>query len=236
MNVMCKKTASETLKTSDRCKAGTRASAADSRWSQALEPLYWNQRYASSELVWTGDANHTLVAETEGLLPGCALDLASGEGRNAIWLAEQGWSVRAVDFSSVATEKAIRLGKSRQVDHKVDFETADLRVFAPGVQCFDLVVLVYLQIPRAELNPILLAAARAVAPGGTFLLVAHDSENLEHGFGGPQRADMLYTAAQVVAALGGELAIEKASRIARSVETKEGIKVAIDCLVRGKRL
>jgi len=236
MNAMCKKTASETLKTSDRCKASTRATASNSRWSQALEPLYWDQRYASSELVWTGDANHTLVAETKGLLPGYALDLASGEGRNAIWLAEQGWSVRAVDFSSVATEKATRLAKSRHVDHKVDFETADLRVFAPGLQYYDLVTLLYLQIPRAELNPILVKAASAVAPGGTFLLVAHDSENLEHGFGGPQQADMLYTTAQVVAALGGELAIEKASRIERPVETKEGIKIAIDCVVRGKRL
>ena len=93
----------------------------------------------------------------------------------------------------------------------------------------------YLQIPQAELAPILARAARAVAPGGTFLLVAHDSANLEHGHGGPQHPDVLYTAAQVVAALGGELEIEKASRVERPVETDAGVKVAIDCLVRGRR-
>jgi hypothetical protein len=67
-------------------------------------------------------------------------------------------------------------------------------------------------------------------------LVGHDSENLLHGYGGPQRADMLYTAEQVVAALGNELVIEKAGRIERPVETPDGIRVALDCLVRAKRL
>jgi SAM-dependent methyltransferase len=206
-----------------------------SQWSKALEPQYWDKRYASRELVWTGDANRFLVEETEGLPPGTALDLASGEGRNAVWLAERGWSVRAVDFSKVATEKAVQMATSRGVDERIDFQTADLRSFNPGAQCFDLVVLVYLQVPQVELVPILERAARAVAPGGTLLLVAHDSDNLLRGFGGPQHPDMLYSAAQVVAALGNELTIEKASQVSRIVDTKDGIQMAIDCLVRAKR-
>ena len=76
----------------------------------------------------------------------------------------------------------------------------------------------------------------AVAPGGTLLLVAHDSDNLLRGFGGPQHPDMLYTAEQVVAALGNELTIEKASQVSRFIDTKDGIQVAIDCLVRAKRI
>ncbi len=83
--------------------------------------------------------------------------------------------------------------------------------------------------------PILQRAAKAVAPGGTLVVVAHDSANLEHGYGGPQRADVLYTAEQVVAALGGALEIEKAGPVERPVETDDGVKVAIDCLVRGRR-
>ena len=206
-----------------------------SQWVQALEPHYWDGRYASRELVWTGAANQFLVAETEALTPGRALDLASGEGRNAVWLAQRGWSVRAVDFSKVATDKAVRLAASRGVGERIDFKTADLRSFNSREQCFDLVALVYLQIPQVELVPILQRAARAVAPGGSFVLVAHDSDNLLRGFGGPQHPDMLYTAQQVVAAVGNELSIEKAGPVTRMVDTKNGVREAIDCLVLARR-
>ena len=200
-----------------------------------MEREDWNRRYAEKAFIWTVEANRFLTAEVADLSPGSALDLAAGEGRNAVWLAEQGWTVRAVDFSDVAIEKAKRLAAARQVADKIDFRVTDLRDYEPEVHGFDLVALMYLQIPQAELVPILARAARAVAPGGTFLLVAHDSANLEHGHGGPQHPDVLYTAAQVVSALDGELEIEKASRVERPVETDAGVKVAIDCLVRGRR-
>ena len=69
----------------------------------------WNDRYRTAELVWSVDANQFVVAETADLLPGRALDLAAGEGRNAIWLAERGWAAIAVDFSDVALDKATAL-------------------------------------------------------------------------------------------------------------------------------
>jgi SAM-dependent methyltransferase len=200
-----------------------------------MEREDWNRRYAAKELVWTAKANRFLVAEAANLSPGRALDLAAGEGRNAVWLAEQGWTVLAVDFSDVAIEKGKRLAAERKVADKIDFQVADLRGYEPEAHRFDLVAVMYLQIPQAELAPILARAARAVAPGGTFLLVGHDSANLKHGYGGPQHPDVLYTAEQVVAALGGELEIEKAGPVERPVETDDGTKVAIDCLVRGKR-
>jgi SAM-dependent methyltransferase len=200
-----------------------------------MEREDWNRRYAAKEFIWTVNANRFLVAEAANLLPGRALDLAAGEGRNAVWLAERGWAVHAIDFSDVAIEKGKRLAAARQVAAKVDFQIVDLRGYEPEVHHFDLVALMYLQIPRAEREPIFIQAARAVAPGGTFLLVAHDSANLLHGYGGPQQPDVLYTAEQVVNALGGELEIEKATPVKRLVETDDGTKVAIDCLVRGKR-
>lgn len=203
---------------------------------RTMEREDWNRRYAAQEYIWTVDANRCLVAEAANLSPGSALDLAAGEGRNAVWLAELGWTVRAVDFSDVAIEKGTRLAAARKIADKIDFQVADLRGYEPEAHHFGLVALIYLQIPQAELAPILARAAKAVAPGGTFLLVAHDSANLKHGYGGPQHPDVLYTAEQVVAALGGELEIEKASHVERPVETDDGIKVAIDCLVRGKRL
>ncbi|MFN7955553.1 MAG: class I SAM-dependent methyltransferase [bacterium] len=200
-----------------------------------MEREDWNSRYATQELIWTGKANRFLTAEAASLPHGRALDLAAGEGRNAVWLAEQGWTVRAVDFSDVAIEKGKQLAAARGVADKVDFQVADLRHFEPGVHAFDLVALIYLQIPQAELVPILVRAARAVAPGGTFLLVAHDSANRTHGYGGPQSPEVLYTAEQVVAALGDELVVEKAGTVERPVETDAGTKIAIDCLVRARR-
>ncbi|MGD8377825.1 MAG: class I SAM-dependent methyltransferase [Acidobacteriota bacterium] len=200
-----------------------------------MEREDWNRRYGEAELLWTATPNRFLAAEAEALAPGRALDLAAGEGRNAVWLAERGWTVLAVDFSDVAVEKGTRLAAARQVADRIDFRVADLRAWEPEVQGFDLVAVLYLQIPRAELVPILGRAARAVATGGTFLLVAHDSTNLEGGYGGPQDPDLLYTAEEVVTALGGSLQIEKAHPVERPVETDEGIRVAIDCLVRGNR-
>ncbi|WP_373046955.1 SAM-dependent methyltransferase [Vulgatibacter sp.] len=200
-----------------------------------MEREDWNQRYAAEGLIWTARANRFLVAETEGLSPGRALDLAAGEARNAVWLAERGWSVRAVDFSDVAITKARQLAARRNVADRVEFQIADLREYEPEVEAYDLVALVYLQIPWADLAPILVRAARAVAPGGTFLLVGHDSTNLAGGYGGPRSADVLYTAEQVVGALAGALAIVKAGTVERPVETEEGTRVAIDCIVRARR-
>ena len=200
-----------------------------------MEREDWNRRYAAKEFIWTVEANRFLVDEAADLPRGRALDLAAGEGRNAVWLAEQGWAVRAVDFSEMAVEKGKRLAAARNVADRIDFQVADLRVYTPEIHQFDLVALIYLQIPWVELTPILVRAARAVAPGGTFLLVGHDSANLEHGYGGPRNPDVLYTAEQIVAALSGELEVEKASRVERRVETDDGVKIAIDCLVRGKR-
>ena len=75
----------------------------------------WNRRYEGAELVWTARPNRFLVAEAAGLVPGRALDLACGEGRNAVWLAEQGWQATGVDFSGVALGKAQLLAESRSV-------------------------------------------------------------------------------------------------------------------------
>ena len=201
----------------------------------ARERAMWNARYAEKEFVWTATANRFLVAEAADLKPGRALDLAAGEGRNAVWLAEQGWTALAVDFSDVGLEKGKRLAAALNVADRVTFAVADLSDYVPEKRAFDLVAIFYLQLPQAALVPILKRAAEAVAPGGTLLLVAHDSSNLAHGYGGPQNPDMLYTAAEVVAALGGSLAIEKAGPVDRPVETDSGTRIAIDCLVRARR-
>jgi SAM-dependent methyltransferase len=194
----------------------------------------WDRRYAGADLVWTADANRFLVEEVSTLAPGRALDLASGEGRNAVWLAERGWAVTAVDFSAVGIDKARRLAAGRAVD-SIEWIEADLTDHVPEPGAFDLVVVLYLHLPWPRMAPVLRRAAAALAPGGTFLLVGHDRSNLEQGHGGPQDPAVLYTAESVAAELHG-LRIVEAGRRERPVDLPEGGRVvAIDCLVRAER-
>jgi SAM-dependent methyltransferase len=191
----------------------------------------WDERYRGTELVWSARPNRFLVAETESLAPGRALDLACGEGRNAVWLAERGWQATGVDFSGVAIEKARSLARERSVE--VEWIAADLLEYQPPTAAFDLVILFYLQLPGDELERVLERAAATVAPGGTLLLVGHDSSNLEHGYGGPKDRAVLYAAADITPHLDG-LEIERAETVVRTVETDDGTREALDVLVRAR--
>jgi len=202
--------------------------------SVSMDSEAWNRRYAGTELVWTAQPNRFLVSETADLTPGRALDVACGEGRNAVWLAEQGWRATGVDFSDVALGKARRLAEARAVE--VDWVRADVVEHRSGERAFDLVIVFYLQLAESTRTTALRAAADAVAGDGTFLLVAHDSSNLEHGHGGPQHPAVLYTGADVAADIDGSgLVIEKAGVVERPVETPDGERIALDALVRAHR-
>lgn len=191
----------------------------------------WNRRYATPEFIWSREASSVLVAEASGLAPGRALDLAAGEGRNSIWLAEHGWQVDAVDFAAAGVEKGQQWAQARQVAGRIRFEVADLRQYSMARGRYDLVLICYLHLPWHELQPILARAAGAVAPGGTLLLLGHDRSNLLHGHGGPQNPAVLYAAAEVAAAVGDSLRIVKAGRIERPVHTVQGARIALDCMV-----
>ena len=194
----------------------------------------WDEAYAARELVWSAGPNRFLEAEASDLPPGRALDLACGEGRSAIWLASNGWTATGVDFSAVAIEKAGRLATERGVE--VEWICADVRSWTAPAGAFDLVVMLYLQLPAPDRAVVLSSAATALAPGGTLLVVAHDSTNLEHGYGGPKDPAVLYTPTDVVTALEGRgLEIVRAEQVERPVQTDEGERVAIDALVRAVR-
>ncbi len=197
-----------------------------------MDATGWDERYAATELVWSAEPNRFVAEELASLPPGRALDLACGEGRNAIWLAEHGWKARGVDFSQVALDKAAKLAERRGVS--LDLERADLTRYVPTPRGYDLVLVAYLHVPWSELSAILERAADAVAPGGTLFLVGHDLDNLARGFGGPQDPAVLYSAAQVAGALRG-LVIDKATQVERSVAKPDGPRIAIDNLVRAHR-
>jgi SAM-dependent methyltransferase len=189
----------------------------------------WNERYAGTDRLWSAEPNQFLVEETAEVAPGRALDLACGEGRNAIWLAQRGWSVDAVDYSGVALRKARRLAVEKGVE--VRWIELDLETHTPAEKGYDMVIVFYLHLPWEAMRPVLHRAAAAVAPRGTFLLVGHDLTNLEHGHAGPQSPAVLYTPDRIAGELPG-LEIVAAARRDRPVETDAGSVTAIDCLVR----
>jgi SAM-dependent methyltransferase len=182
------------------------------------------------DLLWSRDPNRFLVAEVADLAPGRALDLACGEGRNAIWLAELGWQVTGVDYSEVAIAKARERAANERLD--IEFTLADLLDYEPEPNAFDLVALLYLQIPVDERQRVLAPAATTLAPGGILLLVGHDLTNVSDGVGGPSDVSVLYTPADIVEDLA-ELEIEKAERVFRDVAGAD--RPAIDVLVRARR-
>ena len=190
----------------------------------------WDRRYAKVENLWSAKPNRFLVVEVESLAPGRALDLACGEGQNAIWLASIGWRVDAVDYSPVAIAKARARAERDGVD--VAFEEADLVEYEPQPAAYDLVLLLYLHLPAEEHRLVLKRAARALAPGGTLVLLGHDLLNATEGVGGPSDNSLLYTPDDIAGELEG-LEIEKAERVLRDVAGSE--RPAIDCLVRARR-
>lgn len=197
----------------------------------------WNARYDTDELVWRAEPNQFLPPEVAGLRPGRALDLACGEGRNAVWLAEQGWEVTGIDFADIAVAKAGRLAAERGVG--VAWGVADLTTWRAAPASFDLVVLFYLQLPAPERRTVISVAADAMAPGATLLFVAHDLDNLTHGVGGPKDPSVLPTPDAVVADLAAsgvdDLVVERAERVGRRVVSPDGESTAVDTFVRARR-
>jgi SAM-dependent methyltransferase len=193
---------------------------------------HWDERYGTEELIWKAEPNRFLVEELDALPPGRALDVACGEGRNAVWLASKRWRVTGADFSRAGLAKAQRLATDRGVE--VTWVEADVVEWRPPTASFDLVVVMYLHLPAEQRRRALAHAAAALAPGGVLLVVGHDTSNLLKGTGGPQDPAVLFAPEEIVEDLSG-LRIERAEQVKRTVVTDAGEATAIDALVRAVR-
>lgn len=192
-----------------------------------MDSTMWDARYASSELVWGREPNRFLPPLVEDLAPGRALDLACGEGRNAIWLALRGWAVTGVDFSVRGIEKARRLAG----DTEVDWVVADITGFVPDHE-YDLVMIFYLHLLDRQMEATFDHAIRALAPGGTFFGIGHALRNLTAGYGGPPNPEVLWTETRIAPLVEGLDVIEIGERL-RPVEDVDA--TAIDYVVHGTR-
>lgn len=194
-----------------------------------MEKQDWDERYRNEELLWSAEPNRFVAEAVDGLDPGDALDLAGGEGRNAVWLAKQGWNVTVLDWSDVALDKGRALADREGVH--VWFTQVDLRTWWPPEACTDLALIAYLQLPWEERHGVWRGAARSLRPGGRLIVIGHDSSNLVEGYGGPQSPEALYTSEEVVSVIGGSLRVHRAERVERPVETDDGDRIAYDNVV-----
>jgi SAM-dependent methyltransferase len=192
----------------------------------AEDRALWERRYGEAQSVW-GWAPNRFVAEVLGPLPpGRALDLAAGEGRNSLWLADLGWRATAVDFA----ENALARGRAQAGEHALDVEWihADVLEYEPAAGAYDAVVIAYLHLADEQRGTVLRHAVEALAPGGTLVVVGHDVTNIADGVGGPQNPDILYTPDLVTKYLDG-LTVTRAERVHR--QTDLAPQPAIDTLV-----
>ena len=190
----------------------------------------WDERYRASQLVWGAGPNRWVEQELADLPAGRAIDLACGEGRNALWLAARGWQVTGVDFSPVALEKARRLEQAQPPPHPVTWTCADVTKFQPD-EPVNLALLAYLQLPQEQRRTAVRHAAQALEPDGVLLVVGHHTLNLVEGTGGPQDPRVLYATGDLVEDLDGlSMVIDKADGVWREVPGAE--RPALDVLLR----
>jgi 2-polyprenyl-3-methyl-5-hydroxy-6-metoxy-1,4-benzoquinol methylase len=188
----------------------------------SMDAAGWDARYGAGQ-QWSTEPNAFFADAVTRLRlePGRAVDLACGEGRNAVWLARNGWDVLAVDFSAVGIERGRAMAVEAGVD--VDWAVADLADFDLGAGSFDLVAHVYLHWPTAPREPFLRRVAASVAPNGHLVLVGHDRTNITDGYGGPQDPDVLTTPEELAATFRAEgLEVLEAHIVVREVTLEPG--------------
>jgi SAM-dependent methyltransferase len=162
----------------------------------------WQDRFSVADYIFGREPSYFL-ASCRALLPngGKALAVADGEGRNGVWLAEQGLNVTSIDFSPIAQAKAVALAKERGID--VSFKLADIHRWDYPEAAFDVVAEIFTQFSTPdERTRKWDGMRRALKPGGLLIIQGYTPKQLHYGTGGPKEVENLYTRDMLLAAFG----------------------------------
>jgi SAM-dependent methyltransferase len=209
---------------------------------EALTPEFWDERYVGSDRVWSGEPNQRLVEQVGDLAPGTALDVACGEGGDAIWLAGQGWQVTAVDVSEVALGRVAAHAEEAGLEDRVKLGFYDALADPRPVprHVFDLVTVSFLHVPVEDFAAIYRGIADAVAPGGRLLVTAHHPHDVTSGARHDHGPGLLFEPDRVLDVLavedpGSPWEVEVADTPARVQATDDGPLEVRDTVVRLRR-
>ncbi len=161
----------------------------------------WDERYSTDEYAYGKSPNGFLEQNYRAIPKGRVLSLAEGEGRNAVFLAKQGYSVTAVDSSRVGLAKAENLARENGVS--IEVVHADLAGYDLGENRWDGIVSIFCPLPSAQRKTLHRKVVAALKPGGVFLVEAYTPEQLKHGTGGGNSADTMTTRESLLAELQG---------------------------------
>ena len=201
-----------------------------------MDNTSWVKKYDTEAFVYTKDVNQFVVELCSPLQSGTAIDVAGGEGRNAVWLAERGWRVEVIDFAPNALAKAESLAAERGVAARVVTTEASALDFTARLAPVDLAVVAYLHIYSHQLAQALRQTLAALKPGGHLMGVWHALENLKHNSHGPQNPDSL-PSVESLAALCKELGLEVLTLENRDgfVRTDEGPKPSVTVVLLAQK-
>lgn len=158
---------------------------------------FWDERYSSAPAIWSGNPNPHLVTVAGALTPGEALDVGSGEGADAIWLAEQGWQVTGVDVSAVALDRSAKAAAKTEVADRITWQQTDILAWIPEPDRYDLVSAQFMHLPWPDLQALHRRLAVAVRPGGTLLIVGHHPSDADAMSRPAHLAALMYPAEQM---------------------------------------
>ena len=197
----------------------------------------WNQRFSDPDYIFGTEPNAFLAAQAHLLRRGqTALAVADGEGRNGVWLAEQGLDVTSFDLSPMGLEKAGKLARQRGV--KLDARLADAAAWEWEPARFDVVVAIFIQFAGPKLRDAIFAGIRrTLVPGGLLLMQGYRPEQLAYGTGGPSCAENLYTSSLLRSAFEGFeiLALREHDSMTSEGKGHHGMAALIDLVARKPR-
>jgi SAM-dependent methyltransferase len=199
---------------------------------------YWNEKFAATEeLVYTETVNRFVKQYCEDLPKGKMIDLAGGEGRNAIFFAEKGWRVENIDISNVGLTKFLKFADERGVTEKVFANCADATGFESVLTPVDLGVVAYLQIEVNDLADALDCLIENIRKGGVLFGVWHSRDNMDNDYNGPREAEVRPSIETMTEMLADQpVEIEILENRDGQVQTKDGLKPSVTLVLRATKL
>jgi SAM-dependent methyltransferase len=199
---------------------------------------YWNDKYmAVPDLIYTNIVNRFVKELSEGFKPGKMIDLAGGEGRNAVYFAELGWQAENIDISNVGLTKFLKFAEERGVSEKVFANCADATGFESVLTPVDLGVVAYLQINQEDLADALDCLIENIRKGGKLIGVWHSRDNMDNDYNGPRDSEVRPSIETITEMLADQpVEIEILENRDGQVQTKDGLKPSVTLVLRATKL